>query len=94
MSKWQGTVEIRGIAPDPYITQYNMFSFYDGDGDYLFDIQPFAGDGSPMDSVYALCGKVGQCFVLNVLGWDEYDQVRRRIRGSSIHIDLSGIDLG
>jgi len=91
--KWQGKIEIGGIAPDSYITQYDRFSFYDIDGDYLFDIQPFAGDGTPMDSVHALCGAVGQCFVLNELGWDEYDQVCRRMRGSTIHVDLSGIDL-
>ncbi len=94
MSKWRGTVEIRGIAPDPYANpQYKKFAFYDADGDSLFDIQPFAGDGTPLDSGPAVCGAVGQLFVLG-LGWAEYDEICGRMRGSSIRIDLSGIDLG
>lgn len=92
-NKWQGTVEIRGIAPNPYPSPYNKFDFFDEDGEYLFDIQPFAGDGTPMDGTHALCGAVGQWFVLG-LGWDEYDQVCKRMTGSSIRIDLSGFDLG
>ncbi len=95
LDKWQGTVEIRGIAPDPYGQgpRFKRFSFYDADGEYLFDIQPFAGDGTPMDGAHALCGAVGQWFVLG-LGWAEYDEICGRMKGSTIRIDLSGIDLG
>ena len=96
MSKWQGTVEIGFIEPYTDTTDHKLqwFDFKDMDGFCLFDILPYAANGTPMDGGEGVCREVGQWFVLNELGWDEYDEVCRRMRGSSIRIDMSGIDLG
>ena len=93
--KWQGTVEIGFIVPytDSSDMQLRRFDFQDMDGDTLFDILPYAADGTPMDGAEGVCREAGQWFVLG-LGWAEYDEICGRMRGSSIRIDLSGIDLG
>ena len=95
VSKWQGTVEIGFIVPFTDSSEHHLhrFDFQDVDGDTLFDILPYAANGTPYDSGEGVCREVGQWFVLNVLGWDEYDEICRRMRGSSIRVDLSGIDL-
>ena len=93
--KWQGTVEIG------FITSYanearglKGLDFRDMDGDLMFDTIPYAADGTPMDGGEGVCRQAGIWFVLNKLGWAEYDQVCRRMRGSTIRVDLLGIDLG
>jgi len=93
--KWQGKVEIGFIVPYTDTTDYHLrwLEFQDINGNPLFDILPYAGNGTPYDGAEGMCRAAGQYFVLN-LGWDEYDQVCRRMRGSTIRVDLSGIDLG
>ena len=93
--KWQGTVEIGSITP--YVSEewgLKGFDFRDMDGDLMFDIIPYAANGTPMDGGEGVCREAGQWFVLNVLGWAEYDQICGCMKGTSIHVDLSGIDLG
>ncbi|KKM74560.1 hypothetical protein LCGC14_1399190 [marine sediment metagenome] len=93
--KWQGKVEIGSITP--YTSKewgLKGLDFRDMDGDTMFDIIPYAADGTPYDSGEGVCREAGQWFVLNKLGWAEYNEICGRMKGSSIRIDLSGIDLG
>jgi len=89
MSKWQGTVEIGFVIPYIDESEHHLrrLEVQDMDGDYLFDILP------SQDGCEGVCREAGQTFVLS-LGWNEYDQMCGRMKGSSIRIDLSGIDLG
>ncbi len=93
--KWQGTVEIGFIVRRTWEAWgIRVLEFQDTDGDTLFEIIPYAADGTPYDGGEGVCREAGQWFVLNKLGWAEYDEICGRMRGSSIRVDLSGIDLG
>ena len=94
--KWQGKVEIGYTVSFIDQSEYHLrqVEFQDMDGDPIFDILPYAYDGTPYDGGEGVCREAGQWFVLNVLGWAEYDEICGRMKGSTIRIDLSGIDLG
>ncbi|KKN47207.1 hypothetical protein LCGC14_0665480 [marine sediment metagenome] len=95
-NKWQGEVEIGFIIPCIDESEYHLrrFVFQDMEGNNLFDILPYAADGTPMDGGEGVCRAAGQAFVLDELGWTEYDEIQRRMTGTTIRVDLSGIDLG
>ena len=83
--KWQGRVEVSRIEPS-WSGDHLCLDFLDSEGDYMFSIMP------RRDNALYVCAMAGQDFVLNTLGWEEYDEVCRRMRGVRIIVDLSGID--
>ncbi len=58
----------------------------DEEGTCMFSIIP------RWDNALHVCAMVGQEFVLNRLGWDEYDEVCRCMKGSRLVVDLSGME--